>query len=81
MADRTEWVLEIAFPRPYAGVEIDLRDGHELTLSVPFATETSAQIARGEMEVTIRQRIQVVTGEMVDESRVISGEVVRGELE
>lgn len=81
MAENTEWVVEIAFPRPYAGVEIDLRNDQELTLVIPFSTETSAHIARGEMEVTVRKRVQVVTGEMVDDSRVISGEVVRGELE
>lgn len=69
--------LEISFPRPYGGVEIRHPDGEELVISIPFHSEASAQFARDEMEVTIR--VRVVAGEVVDESRMILGEVAEGE--
>jgi len=82
MSSREEWVLEISFPRPYEGVEVERPDGHELVISIPFITETSAQFAREELQIRIRPRIRVIEGETVDESRIVSGEVTaRRELE
>ena len=73
--------LEISFPRPYTGVQISHPDGEELVISIPFQSEASAEIARNEMDVSVRPRVRVVPGEVVDESRMILGEVVEGEQE
>jgi hypothetical protein len=78
---QTEWLLEITFPRPYSGVEISLQNDGELVIAIPFQSKTSAGIAAGELETRIRPRIRVIDGEVVDESRMVEGEVVKGESE
>jgi len=57
-------VLEITFPRPYSGVEVAYRDG-ELVIEIPFVSELSAEIARGEMSVAVRPRVRVIDGEVL----------------
>jgi hypothetical protein len=78
--DNTEWMLEISFPRAYGGVEVKNRDD-ELVISIPFANKTAAGIAAGEAEITVCPRVRVIDGEVADESRMIEGEVVKGESE
>lgn len=76
----SSWLLEISFPRPYH-VEVERGEDGELVIRIPFISEPSAQFARDEMDVAIRPRVRMVAGEVVDESRMILGEVVEGEQE
>jgi len=62
------WVLDISFPRPYSGVDVQVSASGYLVITIPFESEESANAARSEMEVS------VVSG-----YRIIPGEVVKGE--